>query len=278
MTECFIKYISIIYRKLFVGIKFYKFNRLLFDLSVRGLGILNFENDKVSGEEFFFRKFLAGQKNPVVIDVGANEGDYSVKLMDYCPDAIIYACEPHPKTFELLKAKAAKHNFRAFNLGFSDSGGTMKLFDRVSEAGGTQHASLYQEVIEAIHQTEAIAFDVHISTIDQFVAEHGISRIHLLKIDTEGNELKVLRGANQTLACNMVDIVQIEFNEMNAVSRVFFRDFYALLHNYDCYRLLPDGLIPIQVYNPLHCELFAFQNYLFLRRDNLLKGQDKIRC
>ena len=141
----------------------------------------------------------------------------------------------------------------------------MQLFDRVSNGGGTQHASLYREVIEDIHKAKVTTVDVDISTIDTFVAGRGISHIHLLKIDTEGNEFLILRGAERTIARNMVDMVQIEFNEMNTVSRVFFKDFFTLFSNYECYRLLPDGLLPIPTYIPLYCELFAFQNVLFVR-------------
>src|SRR6266516_3015779 len=199
------KLILSIYRRLFVGKKFYKLNKLMFELSLRGLGILNFEDHWISGETFFFQKVLAGKKKLLVMDVGANRGDYAVTLRRYCPDASIYAFEPHPASFRLLHAEASRHNFQAFNVGFSDRAGTMQLFDRPSEDNGTEHASLYREVIEDIHQTEVTAVDVEISTIDAFVAERGISRIHLLKIDTEGNEFKILRGAEQTLARHMVD-------------------------------------------------------------------------
>ncbi|MCM2357624.1 MAG: FkbM family methyltransferase [Geobacteraceae bacterium] len=278
MAEKLFKFILLIHRKLFIGKRFYKFNKLLFDLSLRGLGILNFENSRVSGEDYLFQTVLAEGKNLLVMDVGANQGDYSTTLRKYCPDATIYAFEPHPATFQLLLEEAARHNFRAFNLGFSDVAGKMQLFDRHAEKDGTQHASLYREVIEDIHQAKVLTVDVTISTIDAFVAEQGIPRIHLLKVDTEGNELNVLRGAEQALASNMIDMVQIEFNEMNTISRVFFKDFYLLLHNYDCYRLLPDGLLPIKKYRPLHCELFAFQNVLFVRRDLQFNDGGKVRA
>jgi FkbM family methyltransferase len=275
MSEALFKFILSIYRILFVRKRFYKLNKLMFDLSLRGLGLLNYEDDHISGEEYLFRKVLPINNKLLVMDVGANKGDYASKLREFSPDATIYAFEPHPATFQLLQAEAARHDFQAFNLGFSDVAGKMQLFDRISETDGTQHASLYREVIEDIHQAEVATVDVAISTIDVFIVEQAIDHIHLLKIDTEGNELKVLRGAEKALADNMIDMVQIEFNEMNTVSRVFFKDFYQLLHNYRCYRLLPDGLLPIPKYRPLMCELFAFQNVLFIRRDLRYNGHGK---
>ena len=90
--------------------------------------------------------------------------------------------------------------------------------------------------------------------------------IRLLKIDTEGSELKVLLGAAKTLQAQRIDMIQIEFNEMNVVSRVFFRDYFQLLREFDIYRLLPGELLPLRDYRPLYCELFAFQNLLAVRK------------
>ena len=82
----------------------------------------------------------------------------------------------------------------------------------------------------------------------------------LLKIDTEGHELEVLKGFEPYIRQNKVDLIHFEFNEMNVASRVFFKDFWEFLPNYDFYRMLQDGLIPIKNYNPVYCEIFAYQN------------------
>src|SRR6185436_3522307 len=83
--------------------------------------------------------------------------------------------------------------------------------------------------------------------------------VDFLKIDTEGNELKVLKGAQSLLQKNAIRAIQFEFNEMNVVSRVFLRDFYDILAGYTFYRLLPDGLLPLGRYSARN-EIFAFQN------------------
>jgi len=255
-----------LYRRLFARKSLYRFNKLLFDLGVRGMGLFNFENDRISGEHAFFQNFLAGCHNLQIFDIGANKGQYSCRIRTICPDATIYAFEPHPATFALLRTKAMKYNFEAINKGLSDVSGSMQLFDRADNTDGSEHASLYRQVIEDIHGSGATACNVIVTTVDDFVAERNIRQIDLLKIDTEGNELKVLQGARTALASQMIDLVQIEFNEMNVASRVFFRDFFTLLSSYSCYRLLPGGLLPIVNYRPLYHELFAFQNLLFIRR------------
>ena len=272
MGEKILIIMASLYRALFARPSCYHFNKLLFDLSARGLGLQNYENDRVSGEWFVLRRLLARYPKPVVLDVGANRGNYAEKVLTVIAGAELYAFEPHPETFSALEVVAKRCNFQARNCGMGAQSGTLKLYDRQAGGEGTEHASLYREVIEGIHQVQAVATEVVVSTVDAFVREQGIERIAMLKIDTEGHEYQVLCGARETLDRGAIDLIQIEFNEMNVVSRVFFRDFYNLLAGqFDIYRLLPGGLLPITKYRPLQCELFTFQNLLFVRRGgNLL--------
>ncbi len=69
------------------------------------------------------------------------------------------------------------------------------------------------------------------------------------------------------MADGSIDVIQFEFNEMNVISRVFMKDFFELLPNYRIYRLLGDGVIEFEVYDPTFMEVFAFQNIACVRRD-----------
>ncbi|MEP7359891.1 MAG: FkbM family methyltransferase, partial [Anaerolineales bacterium] len=108
--------------------------------------------------------------------------------------------------------------------------------------------------------------------LDDFIGQHGLRHISLLKIDTEGHELSVLRGAVETLAANRIEAVQFEFNRMHVISRVFLSDIVNALPGYHFYRLLPDGLVPITFQPPFRSEIFAFQNIAALRRDLISVG------
>jgi len=235
---------------------------------LRGLGIKNAESDDTSGETHFLTEILGRYDKPVVLDVGANRGNYANKLLTVCPGATLYAFEPHPATFSLLQLSAEKRGFEAINSGMGAETGALQLYDRQEADGcGTEHATIYRDVIEGLHKVSATAIEVSLSTIDIFVQQRDLKKITLLKIDTEGHEYQVLQGAAASLACGMVEMIQLEFNEMNTVSRVFFRDFYTLLGDrYDIFRLLPGGLLPITKYRPVVCELFGYQNLLFVRR------------
>jgi len=229
------------------------------------MGVLNYENDNVSGENKFLKNILR-RKNMVVIDVGANVGDYSMKIMQIEPTTDVYSLEPHPATFSKLIDSSKVFGFKAFNLGCGNETSKLRLYDYVN-CDGTPHASLFKDVIEKIHKGESKEMFVDIIKLDNFVNEHGIKEIDLLKIDTEGNELNVLKGCETLIKSKKIKIIQFEFNEMNVVSRTFFKDFYELLALYDFYRMLPNSLVPLVEYNPLFCEIFAFQNIVAIRRD-----------
>ena len=253
------------YRCLFARARFAKANRLLLNLALRGLGVLNYKNAAASGEAYFLRGHLARIPSPVVVDVGANEGSYCRSVLAIAPNARVIAFEPHPKSYERLKALLEIHrNVSLHNVACSDVSGRLELFD-YSAHDGSSHASTYPEVFERLHQARSVSHTVPARTLDEILEAEGVRQIRLLKIDAEGHEMRVLRGAERYLRNGSIDCIQLEFNEMNVFSRVFFKDIYDFLPNYKLYRLLPRGMLAIGAYDPLHCELFAYQNIVALR-------------
>jgi FkbM family methyltransferase len=202
-----------------------------------------------------------------VLDVGANVGKYSSKIKQFDPDAIIYAFEPHPKTFQRLHKAATRHGYTAVHAGLSDSAGHMSLYDYADQDQSSSHATFYSDVIETLNRRPAQQWEVPVMTIDAFVEQEHITHVHLLKVDTEGHEIHALRGARHLIQRGAIDMIQFEFDRMNTCSRTFFKDFYDLLPMYDFYRLLPNSMIPLGAYDSVFCELFAFQNILAIHRD-----------
>lgn len=248
-----------VYRFLFARKILFRLNKLIYLMSLRGMGVLNYENNSQSGENHFLQHELDHIDDGVVLDVGANIGGYCSEIRGLHKNCTIYAFEPHPKTYDQLARNTKNLNITTLNLGVGASEGALILYDYASN-DGSQHASLYKGVIEQIHKSQAIEHQVKVITIDGFIAGKSIKKVILLKIDTEGHEYEVLKGAELSIKSGVIEIIHLEFNEMNVVSRVFFKDIWDFLPNYDLYRMLPDGLVPIKNYNSVFCEIFAYQN------------------
>jgi len=258
--------ISAGYQFLFARKAFYKFNKALYYLSLRGLGILNCENYKLSGEQAFIESHFSTLKKGVVLDIGANIGNYTKNILKISPDMQIYAFEPHPITYKKLTTSVVSKNFYPFNLAVGSKNSELQLYD-YEDQDGSSHASMYKEVIEVIHKGKAVKHDIKVVRMDNFLKGHSIDRIDLLKIDTEGNELDVLKGLGNCIPEGKIKAIHFEFNEMNVISRSFFKDFWDILPNYNFYRMLQDGLVPIEQYNPVHGEIYAFRNIVALIKD-----------
>lgn len=248
-----------VFRLLFVRKAFYRLNKLMYSISLRGIGVRNFESDILSGEKTFIEQHVSKMGCDVVLDVGANVGAYSKSIRNANRIVQIHAFEPHPKTYLKLTRNVASLNVETYNVAVGSVAGQLQLFDYADE-DGSSHASLYRDVIEHIHKEQSTKHEVKVISLDSFVIDHGIERVALLKIDTEGHELEVLKGFLRFIKTNKVELIQFEFNEMNIVSKVSFRDFWELLPNYVFFRMLPDGLVPIEEYNPIYCEIYAYQN------------------
>jgi len=258
------KTIYYLYAYLFGRPVFSRFNNLVYWLALRSLGIYNYQNSKISGEQWLLNnvvKMLG--RNLVIFDIGANVGKFSREVIEAEIDAInIYAFEPHPTTYLTLQSNVeAYKNVVPVMAALSDKEGEMPLFDR--EAGnGTSHASLAGEIFSEIHHVGKTEFSVSVETLDRFCSKNAVDKIDFLKIDVEGFELNVLRGASDMLINRKIRVIQFEFTQLNSVIGVFFKDIYDILSDdYDIYRLLPHGLYEISNYNPTMCEIFGYQNF-----------------
>ena len=91
----------------------------------------------------------------------------------------------------------------------------------------------------------------------------------MLKVDVEGHELAVLRGAQGTLARDCIALVQFEVGPTTLAAGNSFWQFWELLSpRYRLYRILPDGLAPIDRYREQD-EVFLTTNYLAVLRQQV---------
>jgi FkbM family methyltransferase len=191
-------------------------------------------------------------------------------LVKQCmPSARVHAFEPARATYEELvqRLQEAGSDVNAHNIGFSDSRKTVDLFSYAVEGQPTTIlSSIDQRLPTAVQEVRTNATEpIKVNTIDDFCAAAGIDRIDFLKIDVEGHELSILRGAQGMLTKGAVSMIQFEFGPGNIYSRTFFFDFWSLLSSFTIYRILPTGIFPIRYYGE-HREIFLTTNYLAIKK------------
>jgi FkbM family methyltransferase len=199
----------------------------------------------------------------IIFDVGANVGNYAKNVSKYLHGKI-YCFEPAASIFKKLKANTIDDNFNCYQLALSDMQGEATFYSRKlnHEIGSLIHTSSdnYGDTI-----TETVAT----TTLDNFCSINNISHIDFLKIDVEGNELNVLKGARQMLRNKKIRFIQFEFGRFSMDSRIYFRDFWQLLHeDYAVYRIVKDGLFPIRQYTTM-LEIFESSNFIAELRNDL---------
>jgi FkbM family methyltransferase len=257
--------------------EFAALNRMLSELGSGGLGIDNgaggVEN---TGERWLLDRLvplMIEAYAPVVIDVGAHEGGVALDILRAVPQARLHALEPQEWTFQILEQALAGTGASASRLALGSSVGTLRLHNHGFD-GGTTHASPYGEMFGRFYGTATTGVDVPMMTLDAYCEERGITRIDLLKIDTEGHELEVLRGAQRLLRSGGIRLLLFEFNYTHIFSRTFFSDFFETLPEFVFFRLLPAGLLPLARGDWGATEVFRYQNVLALpeaNRDDLMR-------
>jgi len=146
--------------------------------------------DMVPCHEEVKNVYLMPEKGDVVFDVGANYGFYTLQASRLVgSDGLILAFEPHPDTYKGLLTNLSLNNVRnvrTFNVAVGEFDGHVRLYIHTNSG----ECSTYRKSKRWI--------DVESTKLDTIVERLGIT-VNLIKIDVEGAELDVLKGARKTL-------------------------------------------------------------------------------
>lgn len=242
--------------------KFYeKINEFVF-LSMNIGGGANLED---SGEKFvlnYVKKNLSNTSKKIVFfDVGANIGEYSLLINKYFNknNTDIYAFEPAGKIFNELKNNVSINNniiINNFGIGSTDEERVLYGINKLSGL-----SSIYKRELSHIDMKMDVQENIKMRTIDSFCEEFKIEGIDFLKLDIEGNEYNALVGAKKLIDNKKIKYIQFEFGGCNIDSKTFFRDFFLFLNNnYKLYRILRNGITPINKYKESY-EIFKTTNF-----------------
>lgn len=160
----------------------------------------------------FDLRYLVSSENPIVFDVGANKGQSIERVCRTWRDAKIYAFEPNPGLAAGLKLKhtSCKVIVEAVALGSVPGRLDFSILDNDELSSCLILEQCQSNPFANTRLKERIS--VPVRTLDMYADENRITQIDLLKIDTQGFDLEVLRGAAESLNLRRIESVLVEVN------------------------------------------------------------------
>jgi FkbM family methyltransferase len=137
---------------------------------------------------------LDGILDPVVVDIGCNQGDFVSDIMEVRQNSIFYCFDINPDCGTALKLRFPQSKVNFLNFGLSNESGESNF---VSQSPYDRKAHLSPKHNKP--SSNVLVKKVKVCTLDEIVSSLGISRIDILKIDTEGHDYRVLLGARESL-------------------------------------------------------------------------------
>jgi FkbM family methyltransferase len=144
---------------------------------------------------------LVSAPDGLFFDVGANTGLYSLLSKAICRDRGVHAFEPFPPALDALRTNIALNRFAAdivvAEAATSDETGIAELFIPTQEHGLVETSSSLSSTFKSQH-SEVVP--VKTIKLDDYCRQIGLGSVAVMKIDVEGAEEKVLRGAAELMA------------------------------------------------------------------------------
>ena len=172
------------------GLSFYKH---------RPLGVDPFQDVKERIAGYNFKTFL---------DVGANVGQTARQIRAAFPNAIIHSLEPIKNTFQLLQQNTKGYNVMIHNVALGSKNETVEI--NIDENNTISSINSLVKSNNEINSGQPFTETIKVVTTDNFCNSLGIKHIDYLKIDTEGYDLEVIKGASNLLSSNAISFIEVE--------------------------------------------------------------------
>ncbi len=159
----------------------------------------------------------AAISGPVIFDVGAHKGHVAQEFRKCLPSAQVHAFEPFPECFSFLREVAAGDSaIHVHEFGLAEKSGERSFHANLANATnsllGTDEKADETWGPGQVGTCEVVALPF--STLDSFMAESGLERVDILKMDVQGAEHLVIEGARETLAAGRIGMIYTEIITM----------------------------------------------------------------
>jgi FkbM family methyltransferase len=214
-----------------------------------------------NGELDFLQAHAGGLK--IIFDVGANVGDWVKTVLSINPSAQIHCFEPSEKTFGILCSNKFSENVVLNQLGLGSKKEQKEFF---TYGDGSVINSVYNR--SGIASKPVSQETVLIDTVSDYCREKNVEKIDLLKIDVEGGEFEVIKGAGDLINNGRIKVVQFEYGGTFIDAGVLLKDVFNFFRErgYLLYKIMPGRPVAIPEYSQ-KLENFHYANYLAVSRE-----------
>lgn len=182
-------------------------------------------------KEKFFLKNTFKKKKINLVDVGANLGGYTELVVKNINIKEIHLFEPSKKCFEYLSSKFNEKNIYINNKALSNINKVNNFYESEVLSQSSLH-NKKNKFNSNLKNTDV--YKIKCTTLDNYFKNRNII-IDLLKVDAEGEDLKVLEGAKKLLKKKKIKLIKIELlnsfqgkkNKSNINEIIFFLDKYG---------------------------------------------------
>lgn len=164
---------------------------------------------------YLVSNFLKMGSDITIFDVGANEGDSIKRFRSLFKKSKIHSFEPTNELILKIKKKFDLTDVKLNNFALGEKKAKRKFFlynaHRVNSFYPMEENSKYKLQRSRGNLENQNSKEVEVNTIDDYCKTNKINKINLLKIDTQGSESEVLRGAKNILDQGLIDIIELEY-------------------------------------------------------------------
>ncbi|HTL70044.1 MAG TPA: FkbM family methyltransferase [Candidatus Eisenbacteria bacterium] len=192
------------------------------------------------------RSLLGAAETPLILDVGANSGQYLSVLKALYPGARVHCFEPFAASASFLEELAGVNGWKdvkvnACLVGASE-GSTRVHYSNPGESGATAVAA--RAVRLGFMKSEYVPQ----VTLDAYAEREGLAQAALAKIDVEGGELEVLKGAERFLSRARFPVVFEALHTSDPALRRRHEQIWKLFRGlgYEIFRIGPGGTLEPQ--------------------------------
>jgi FkbM family methyltransferase len=182
----------------------------------------NRNHDIYSNGEITVLKNIARMNPNIIVDAGANVGDYSLLANQIMPACKIYAFEPVEDTFQhLLSNVKDLKNVVPIKKGLFKENCELAI----NLFASNEHSSIYD--IEGLPIGSEQQQKIELVRGDDFIRDNHIASIDFLKLDVEGAEFDALLGFENAIKQGTIKAVQFEYGYINISTKKLLIDYYT---------------------------------------------------